>query len=50
MPIDNLLQIMSKLRHPEDGCPWDVEQNFESIVPYTIEEAYEVQELSLIHI
>ena len=35
---------MSQLRHPEDGCPWDVEQNFESIAPYTIEEAYEVQE------
>ena len=44
MSIDNLLQIMSQLRHPEDGCPWDVEQSFESIAPYTIEEAYEVQE------
>ena len=44
MSIDKLLQIMSQLRHPEDGCPWDVEQNFESIAPYTIEEAYEVQE------
>ena len=44
MSIDNLLQIMSQLRHPEDGCPWDVEQNFESIAPYSIEEAYEVQE------
>jgi len=44
VPIDKLLQIMSQLRHPQDGCPWDVEQSFESIAPYTIEEAYEVQE------
>ena len=33
---------MQDLRHPETGCPWDVEQNFETIAPYTIEEAYEV--------
>ena len=37
-----LLEIMAKLRHPEHGCPWDIEQNFRSIAPYTIEEAYEV--------
>jgi tetrapyrrole methylase family protein/MazG family protein/ATP diphosphatase len=40
--IDELLAIMARLRDPKDGCPWDVEQNFRSIAPYTIEEAYEV--------
>ena len=43
-PIDQLLDIMSKLRDPEGGCPWDLEQNFETIAPHTIEEAYEVAE------
>ena len=37
-----LLAIMERLRHPEHGCPWDREQDFASIAPYTIEEAYEV--------
>ncbi|HEX3882870.1 MAG TPA: nucleoside triphosphate pyrophosphohydrolase [Stellaceae bacterium] len=41
-PIDRLLDIMARLRDPEHGCPWDREQNFASIAPYTIEEAYEV--------
>lgn len=41
-PIDRLLAIMSKLRDPDGGCPWDLEQDFRSIAPYTIEEAYEV--------
>ena len=40
--IDQVLQIMARLRDPETGCPWDVQQNFQSIAPYTIEEAYEV--------
>ncbi|QKV18164.1 nucleoside triphosphate pyrophosphohydrolase [Oricola thermophila] len=40
--ISRLLEIMARLRDPETGCPWDVEQTFETIVPYTIEEAYEV--------
>lgn len=40
--ITRLLDIMAALRQPETGCPWDVEQDFESIKPYTIEEAYEV--------
>jgi ATP diphosphatase len=40
--ILGLLDIMSKLRTPGSGCPWDLEQNFASIAPYTIEEAYEV--------
>jgi tetrapyrrole methylase family protein/MazG family protein/ATP diphosphatase len=40
--IDRLIAIMAKLRDPKDGCPWDVEQTFASIAPYTIEEAYEV--------
>lgn len=40
--IDRLIEIMARLRHPSEGCPWDVEQDFASIVPYTIEEAYEV--------
>lgn len=41
-PIDRLLAIMDALRDPERGCPWDREQSFETIAPYTIEEAYEV--------
>lgn len=40
--IERLLEIMAQLRHPDDGCPWDLEQTFSSIVPHTIEEAYEV--------
>ena len=40
--IDRLLAVMARLRDPEGGCPWDVEQNFATIAPYTIEEAYEV--------
>jgi ATP diphosphatase len=40
--IARLLEIMAALRDPETGCPWDVEQTFDTIVPYTIEEAYEV--------
>ncbi|MFA6163135.1 MAG: nucleoside triphosphate pyrophosphohydrolase [Methylobacter sp.] len=38
----NLLDIMSRLRHPEDGCAWDVKQDFTSLIPYLIEETYEV--------
>jgi MazG family protein len=41
-PIDRLLAIMARLRDPKRGCPWDKEQNFATIAPYTIEEAYEV--------
>ena len=41
-PIQRLLAVMAKLRHPTEGCPWDREQNFATIAPYTIEEAYEV--------
>jgi ATP diphosphatase len=40
--ISGLLDIMAKLRTPVTGCPWDLEQNFSTIAPYTIEEAYEV--------
>lgn len=40
--IDRLLEIMARLRAPVGGCPWDLEQNFATIAPYTIEEAYEV--------
>lgn len=40
--INDLLAIMARLRHPELGCAWDKNQNFQSIKPYTIEEAYEV--------
>lgn len=39
-----LLSIMARLRDPDHGCPWDIEQDFASIAPYTIEEAYEVAE------
>lgn len=41
-PIDRLNGIMAQLRAPVGGCPWDVEQTFETIAPYTLEEAYEV--------
>lgn len=40
--LERLLTIMARLRDPESGCPWDVEQSFATIAPYTIEEAYEV--------
>ncbi|AML53136.1 nucleoside triphosphate pyrophosphohydrolase [Falsihalocynthiibacter arcticus] len=40
--ISRLLAIMERLRDPETGCPWDIEQDYASIAPYTIEEAYEV--------
>src|SRR5436309_9477933 len=40
--ITRLLEIMAVLRTPGTGCPWDLEQSFETIAPYTIEEAYEV--------
>ncbi len=40
--IQRLLSIMRRLRNPDGGCPWDLEQNFATIAPYTIEEAYEV--------
>ena len=40
--VERLLEIMRRLRDPEGGCPWDIEQDFATIAPYTIEEAYEV--------
>jgi MazG family protein len=40
--IEDLLEVMARLRDPAHGCPWDVAQDFASIAPYTIEEAYEV--------
>ncbi|MBL9050530.1 MAG: nucleoside triphosphate pyrophosphohydrolase [Tabrizicola sp.] len=40
--IDRLLAIMAALRDPKTGCPWDIEQDFATIAPYTLEEAYEV--------
>lgn len=42
-PIQTLINIMAALRTPQTGCPWDQEQDFASIAPYTIEEAYEVR-------
>jgi ATP diphosphatase len=42
--IEKLTEIMALLRDPERGCPWDLEQSFETIVPHTLEEAYEVVE------
>ena len=42
MNIARLIEIMAALRTPGTGCPWDLEQDFSSIAPYTIEEAYEV--------
>ena len=41
-PIERLLSIMTRLRDPDMGCPWDLQQTFDTIAPYTIEEAYEV--------
>ncbi|WP_299020589.1 nucleoside triphosphate pyrophosphohydrolase [uncultured Photobacterium sp.] len=41
-PIEQLIEIMATLRDPQKGCPWDLKQNFATIVPHTIEEAYEV--------
>lgn len=41
-PIEQLEQIMAQLREPESGCPWDLKQSFDTIVPHTIEETYEV--------
>ena len=40
--IGKLLDIMATLRNPDGGCPWDLAQDFSTIAPYTIEEAYEV--------
>jgi ATP diphosphatase len=40
--IAKLLEVMARLRDPENGCPWDIEQDFKTIAPYTVEEAYEV--------
>lgn len=44
LSLDRLAGIMAALRHPERGCPWDLAQDFDTIAPYTIEEAYEVAE------
>lgn len=41
-PIEQLLTLMARLRDPLQGCPWDIEQTFATIAPYTVEEAYEV--------
>ena len=40
--LSDLLYLMARLRDPEGGCPWDLQQDFASIVPHTLEEAYEV--------
>lgn len=42
--IDELIKVMAQLRNPDGGCPWDIEQTYETIAPYTIEEAYEVSD------
>jgi ATP diphosphatase len=42
MAIERLLSIMARLRDPERGCPWDLQQDFRSVAPHTLEEAYEV--------
>jgi MazG family protein len=43
-PLPRLIAIMARLRDPDGGCPWDLEQTFATIAPYTVEEAYEVAE------
>jgi XTP/dITP diphosphohydrolase len=40
--LDHLIQVVAKLRSPDGGCPWDLAQTQESLIPYVIEEAYEV--------
>lgn len=40
--LDDLLYLMARLRDPQNGCPWDIKQSYATIVPYTLEEAYEV--------
>ena len=42
MPLERLVEIMRRLRDPVSGCEWDTVQTFDTIAPYTIEEAYEV--------
>ena len=42
--INDLLNVMRKLRDPKNGCPWDKKQTLETIIPYSIEEVYEVAE------
>ncbi|MEL0028304.1 MAG: MazG family protein, partial [Perlucidibaca sp.] len=42
--LAELLRIMARLRDPDGGCPWDLEQTFATIAPYTVEEAYEVED------
>ena len=42
--IEDLLTIMARLRDPDEGCPWDIRQDFRTVLPYTLEEAYEVAE------
>ena len=44
MNVHALLELMRRLRDPEEGCPWDREQDFSTIAPYTVEEAYEVED------
>lgn len=44
LSLDRLAAIMAALRHPSQGCPWDLAQSYDTIAPYTIEEAYEVAE------
>ncbi len=44
LAIDRVLELMTRLRDPVDGCPWDLAQTFATIAPYTIEEAYEVDD------
>ena len=48
--IDTLIDIMARLRDPEGGCPWDLQQSFRTILPYTLEEAYEVRDPNLPYI
>ena len=43
-PTQRLLTLMARLRDPDTGCPWDAEQSYKTIAPYTIEEAYEVSD------
>lgn len=44
MDVKPLLELMARLRDPDHGCPWDIRQDFSTIAPYTVEEAYEVED------
>jgi len=45
LPLQRITDVMAKLRDPERGCPWDIQQTWKSLLAYTLEEAYEVADV-----